>query len=76
MRCCSPRCRVSTRSQNPVIPILREREVTYITREATTDLMIAPSVLRGFDYSAMLAPIAKAHGFELLTCDHDGPRRG
>lgn len=59
-------------AQNPVIPILREREVTYITREAATDVMIAPTVLRGFDYSAMLEPIARAHGFELLACDHEG----
>ncbi len=58
--------------QNPVIPILREREVTYITREAATDVMIAPSTLRGFDYSAMLTPIAEEHGFTLLTCDHGG----
>jgi cyclohexanecarboxylate-CoA ligase len=62
--------------QNPVIPILRERGVTYITREAATDLMIAPTELRGFDYSAMLGPIADAHGFTLLACDHTGLGEG
>jgi cyclohexanecarboxylate-CoA ligase len=63
-------------AQNPIIPILREREVTYITREAATDLLIAPSTLRGFDYHAMLAPIAKDHGFAILECDHGGLGQG
>jgi acyl-CoA synthetase (AMP-forming)/AMP-acid ligase II len=63
-------------AQNPIIPILREREVTYITEEAGTDLLVAPSTLRGFDYQAMLEPIAAAHGFAILTCDHQDLGRG
>ena len=59
--------------QNPIIPILREREVTYITGEAQSDLVIAPSVFRGFDYHAMLETISAARGFEILACDEELP---
>ena len=62
--------------QNPIIPILREREVTYITKEARSDVVVAPSVFRGFDYRAMLAPIAAQQGFEILACDHGDKQQG
>ena len=62
--------------QNPIIPILREREVTYITKEARSDVVVAPSVFRGFDYHAMLAPIAAQQGFEILACDHGDRQQG
>jgi acyl-CoA synthetase (AMP-forming)/AMP-acid ligase II len=59
--------------QNPIIPILREREVTYITGEAGSDLVIAPTTFRGFDHRAMLETIAASRGFEILECDHALP---
>jgi len=39
--------------QNPIIPILREREVTFITRQVRASLLITPGVWRKFDYAAM-----------------------
>ncbi|MEX1008040.1 MAG: AMP-binding protein [Acidimicrobiia bacterium] len=60
--------------QNPIIPIMREREVTYITGEAKPDLVIAPATFRGFDHRAMLETIAESHGFEILDSDHELPR--
>ena len=44
--------------QNPIIPIMREREVRYITSEAGSDIVIAPIAFRGFDHRAMLEAIA------------------
>ena len=55
--------------QNPIIPIMREREVTYITGEAKSDLVIAPSTFRGFDHHAMLDTITESQGFDILDCD-------
>ncbi len=59
--------------QNPIIPIMREREVTYITGEAKSDLVIAPTMFRGFDHRAMLETIAESHGFEIVECDEALP---
>jgi acyl-CoA synthetase (AMP-forming)/AMP-acid ligase II len=55
--------------QNPIIPIMREREVAYITGEAKSDLVVAPTVFRGFDYHRMLEAIASTRGFAILDCD-------
>ena len=59
--------------QNPIIPIMREREVTFITREAKTDLVIAPTTFRGFNHHAMLETITASQGFEILDCDDGLP---
>jgi acyl-CoA synthetase (AMP-forming)/AMP-acid ligase II len=59
--------------QNPIIPIMREREVTYITGEAKSDLVIAPTTFRGFDHRAMLETIAESQGFEIVDCDEALP---
>jgi acyl-CoA synthetase (AMP-forming)/AMP-acid ligase II len=59
--------------QNPIIPIMREREVTYITGEAKSDLVIAPARFRGFDHRGMLDAISASHGFDILECDHSLP---
>ena len=38
---------------NPVMPILRERELRYILNFCETKVFIVPKLYRGFDYSAM-----------------------
>ena len=40
--------------QNPLIPILREREVSFITQQVGTELLIVPEEWRGFS--------ARGHG--------------
>jgi cyclohexanecarboxylate-CoA ligase len=60
--------------QNPIIPIMREREVTYITGEAQSDLVVAPATFRGFSHRAMLDAIAASQGFDILECDVALPR--
>ena len=36
--------------QNPILPIYREREVGFISRQFKPRLLIVPGVWRGFDY--------------------------
>ncbi|MGH9276220.1 MAG: AMP-binding protein, partial [Acidimicrobiales bacterium] len=44
--------------QNPMLPIYREREVGFITRQAKTKLLVVPSTWAGFDFEAMARGIA------------------
>jgi non-ribosomal peptide synthetase component E (peptide arylation enzyme) len=54
--------------QAPVLPILRERELTFITRQLTADLLIVPGLWRGFDYPAMARAISRASGSSRSGC--------
>jgi acyl-CoA synthetase (AMP-forming)/AMP-acid ligase II len=56
-------------TQVPIIPILREREVTYITRESRSDWFLVRSDWRGFDYRALAETVAAQIGFAVLTVD-------
>jgi acyl-coenzyme A synthetase/AMP-(fatty) acid ligase len=47
--------------QNPVLPIYREREVAFVTAQASARLLVVPSEWRGFDFEAMATPIAAAN---------------
>lgn len=44
--------------QNPVLPIYREREVGFVTRQTGARLLIVPGTFRGFDYAAMARGLA------------------
>jgi cyclohexanecarboxylate-CoA ligase len=55
--------------QNPLIPILREREVSFITQQVGTQLLIVPEVWRGFPHGAMARGLATSGGFEVLEID-------
>ena len=44
--------------QNPIIPILRHREVGFITRQVGTQVFVSPGTWRGFDYTAMVREVA------------------
>src|ERR1035441_6273702 len=48
--------------QNPLIPILRSREVSFIAAQTGARLLITPSVWRHFDYRAMAAEVAGVAG--------------
>lgn len=43
---------------NPIVPINRDAEVTYMLNESRTRLMFVPGVFRKFDYAAMMQRIA------------------
>ncbi len=55
--------------QSPIIPILREREVRYITSEARTDVLIVRPSWRAFDYEQLATSIASEVGFRVLATD-------
>ncbi|MET0144856.1 MAG: AMP-binding protein, partial [Ilumatobacteraceae bacterium] len=55
--------------QNPVIPILRQREVQFIATELGTDLLVVPGVWRGFDYPAMARDIAATVGCDVFVSE-------
>ena len=57
--------------QNPLIPILREREVGFITRQVGTEVMITPERWRGFDHGALARDLAAEQGFAVIITDLD-----
>ena len=57
--------------QNPLIPILREREVGFITRQVGTEVMITTERWRGFDHGALARELAADQGFSVILTDLD-----
>ena len=57
--------------QNPLSPILREREVTFITRQVGTEVMITTERWRGFDHGALARDLAADQGFDVVIIDLD-----
>ena len=60
-------------TQNPIIPIYREREVGFIIRQARSALLLVPSQFRGFDYAAMATQLAEGTSTEVLVTDQTLP---
>jgi acyl-CoA synthetase (AMP-forming)/AMP-acid ligase II len=60
--------------QNPMLPIYRQREVAFVTRQAGSKLLVVPGTWRGFDYEQMARAIAgEQAGLEVLVADHALP---
>lgn len=59
---------------NPVMPILRERELTYILNFCATKVFIVPKTYRGFGYAAMAEGMRGdlPHLRHLIVVDGDG----
>ena len=55
--------------QNPIIPVLREREVRFITAEVRAELLVVPRTWRGFDHEALARTLAEEQGFRVLAVD-------
>src|SRR5215831_9251349 len=62
--------------QNPILPIYRDREVSFIVRQAASALLVVPSVWRGFDYEAMARTVTEGVGTEVLVADRSLPDGG
>ena len=63
--------------QNPIIPIYREREVAFCTRQTGAKLLIVPGVWRGFDYGAMAdAVAAKNDHLDVVIAERDALPKG
>lgn len=62
--------------QNPIIPILREHEVGFITAQLSSEYLVVAEVWRGFDHGALARGLAAARGFEVITVDLATPPAG
>jgi cyclohexanecarboxylate-CoA ligase len=63
--------------QNPMLPIYRYREVSFIARQTRCSLLITPSEWNRFDYAALAAQVASeeaaATGMRTFVADHFNP---
>ncbi|MFM8482120.1 MAG: AMP-binding protein, partial [Actinomycetota bacterium] len=61
--------------QNPILPIYRQREVTFIAEQSRCAFMIVPRVFRGFEYPAMVEEVAASldSPFRIIVGDPDLP---
>jgi acyl-CoA synthetase (AMP-forming)/AMP-acid ligase II len=56
--------------QNPILPMLRAREVGFIVRQNAARFLVVPGVFRGFDHAAMAREIAAdQRDLEILVAD-------
>ena len=60
--------------QNPMLPIYRCREVSFIAKQTHCKLLITPSVWNNFDYAALAEQVAGENdGMDTLVADHWNP---
>ena len=63
--------------QNPILPIYREREVGFVTRQTQARWLCVPPPFRGFDYPAMAEALRRERGdLEVLVVEPDGLPEG
>ncbi len=61
--------------QNPILPIYRRREVSFVTAQTQARLLCVPGTWRGFDYEGMAREIASERpGLEVLVVDRSLPQ--
>ncbi len=58
--------------QNPIIPMLRERDVRHIVTTTGTTLLVVPEMWRGFSYGEMAGRIGEELGIDVLTLALEG----
>ncbi len=58
--------------QNPILPILREREVAFIARQIGARHLFVPRTFRGFDFTAMARDVAAQQPGLAVHCVDDG----
>ncbi|MGH8982896.1 MAG: AMP-binding protein [Acidimicrobiia bacterium] len=60
--------------QNPILPIYREREVGFVTHQTGAELLVVPSLWKGFDFEGMARGIADQQpGLSVLVLDRKLP---
>jgi non-ribosomal peptide synthetase component E (peptide arylation enzyme) len=60
--------------QNPILPIYREREVGFVTRQTGARLLLVPGTWRGFDYAGMARAVAAGReGLQVRVVDRALP---
>jgi acyl-CoA synthetase (AMP-forming)/AMP-acid ligase II len=58
-------------TQNPIVPIMREREVRFITHQVATGLFLAPENWGGFRFGDLARTLGKERAFDVMTVDLD-----
>jgi acyl-CoA synthetase (AMP-forming)/AMP-acid ligase II len=58
-------------AQNPIVPIMREREVRFITRQVGTELFLVPETWGGFGFGELARTVAAESGFDVMILDLD-----
>ena len=61
--------------QNPILPIYRNREVSFIVSQSNCKVLIVPRMFRGFDYEPMAREVVASlgHNVEIIIADPDMP---
>lgn len=57
--------------QNPIIPMLRERDVAFIIDQLQSEFLLVPESYRGFDHGDMARSLASSGNLEVVICDHE-----
>ncbi|OBH07023.1 cyclohexanecarboxylate-CoA ligase [Mycobacterium sp. E2699] len=55
--------------QNPIIPILREHEVGFITAQLSSEFLVVPEFWHEFDYGGLARSLSAGRSFEVITVD-------
>jgi cyclohexanecarboxylate-CoA ligase len=58
---------------NPVLPLLRVREVGFIVAQTGSELLVTPGTWRGFNYADMATDISHTTGVQTLVLDDGLP---
>jgi len=62
---------------NPIIPIYREREVTFVARQAGSRVLLVPGEFRGFDFRDLARTVrASSDSLEHIVVVRDRPGEG
>ena len=59
--------------QNPIIPVLRDRDVDFVVGQVGSEFLLVPEEWRGVDHGAMARAVAAEHGATVVICDHATP---
>ena len=60
--------------QNPILPIYRERETRFVTRQTNARMLCVPPTFRGFDYPALARTLAAERAdLDVLMVDDSLP---
>src|SRR4029453_10833421 len=57
-------------AQNPIIPLLRERDVGFVTEQVQAEFLLVPEEWRGFPHGDVARALAEERGLEVAICDH------
>jgi acyl-CoA synthetase (AMP-forming)/AMP-acid ligase II len=57
-------------AQNPLIPVLRERDVAFIAAQVESEFLLVPEEWRGFPHGEMARELARDLGCTVVVCDH------